>query len=79
VTVIVNDRNAVADLLDHVAELVRQNKVEGLSIAMAEDGKARVSVTFAPGEEEDLTLVGVPPEEADTEPGRKIDPEVSSD
>lgn len=69
-TVTLSDRNAVADLLDHVAELVRQDKIEGLSIAMV-DGKTRVSVTFAPGHEQDLVSKEL--EEADTRPGIKID------
>jgi hypothetical protein len=77
VTVTLSDRNAVADLLEHIADLLRHNKVEGLSIAMAEDGKARVSVTFAPGQEEDL--IGRELEEADTKPGIKIDPDATHD
>lgn len=70
-TVTIKDHNAVADLLNHVADLVRANKLDGLSISMTADGNARVAVTFAPGEEEDLA--GVELEEADTRPGIKID------
>ena len=76
-TVTLNDRCAVADFLDHVAELVRHDKVDGLSIAMGADGKARVSVTFAPGQEQELA--GTPPEEADTEPGIKLARKVTKD
>jgi hypothetical protein len=76
-TVTLKDRTALADFLDYVAELVRQGKIEGLSIAMAKGG-ARVSVEFAPGAEETLPG-GQDLSEEDTKPGIQFDPKGDED